>query len=55
MSDRDFTAIMPAVPATQRALGRQNRRACGRGPDVLAAILGDRRGLAGLGYDHFLL
>ena len=46
----DGFAIMRAVPAASArwaAIGRQNRRACGRGKDVSAAILGDRRGFAG--------
>ena len=47
VSDRDFTAVMPAVAASiprWAAIGRRNRRVSGRAMDIPAAILGDRRG-----------
>ena len=47
VSDRDFTAVMRAVPAISArwaAICRQNRCVSGREKDNAAAILGDRRG-----------
>ena len=50
---RDGAAVLRAVPAIRSALGRPNRRVSGREKDNAAAILGDRRGLAGLGSTAF--